>query len=305
MYIYICIYIYIYIYMYIYVIYICTHIPWFSILVSGIQGIAKDHQTWFKNCWLVSVVFLDGWSLIQNLVMANMVLKNPCWPWNQSCFPNQGLIGVDPWTSDSGYGSRGVSESLWPWNQRVLQTKGWLELKLGLVTSVFLVQFSQVRAIYHWDDMVLLQPFPNLCYWFIGFSEFTLFFKKNIFSGCGFYPLGMLMFDDFQRKPSKRKLEVGIHLFFFELHWDFFFVIWNSSSNSSDQWPAIPGEDAPSFHLMSQHGCAENDPNGPVARFCDIQWWDGGSGMTGGFLRHGVPLFIIHFGLGFSIGFSI
>ena len=62
----------------------------------------------------------------------------------------------------------------------------------------------------------------------------------------------------------------------------------------SQQYPAIPGEDAPSFHLMSQHGCAENDPNGPVARFCNIQWWDGGSpDMTGGFLRKlGCPFWI-------------
>lgn len=34
-------------------------------------------------------------------------------------------------------------------------------------------------------------------------------------------------------------------------------------------WPGsdacgAPFKDAPSFHLMSQHGCAENDPNGPV-----------------------------------------
>ena len=42
--------------------------------------------------------------------------------------------------------------------------------------------------------------------------------------------------------------------------------------NNSTAAPCVPGHEfcgvpyanAPVFHLMDQHGCAENDPNGPV-----------------------------------------
>ena len=102
-YIYIIIYIYTYTYVYIYTymyIYIC-HIgktPWFSLLVSGFKVLPKSSNI-VKKLLACSVVFLDGWSLIR------------LWLWLPWCFgiplaleprgsPNQGLIGVETWTSD-------------------------------------------------------------------------------------------------------------------------------------------------------------------------------------------------------------
>ena len=47
---------------------------------------------------------------------------------------------------------------------------------------------------------------------------------------------------------------------------------WTESQSNCLNGPCGPGnefcgkpfEDAPTYHLMDQHGCGENDPNGPV-----------------------------------------